>query len=242
VSFYLRGWYTQALAAQYTFPWLPPVTISDGVYINGNVAVPAIFPGPLMILPVSRSITDLGVQSIIDDAHSLGLLEGSGDFTGSGAQPGAKLAQLELIIDGVKHELTGDPSLSVLCDRGRCTADPGTPQAFTAFWNELGMLDLWMPDQLGGSSQYTPERVALRLTDPGDLAMFSPAPTIVDWPLATPLASATCLTLSGTDLTTMLPILQSANQLTIFGQGTTYRQPAARALVPGEPSPCEAAQ
>ena len=238
-AFYLRGWYTQALAPKYTFSWLPPVTISDGAYINGNVAVPAIFPGPLMILPVARPMSDAGIATLEDEAQSLGLLQGNGDFTGGNPKPGAKLAHIELVIDGVKHELTGDPSLSVLCDRGRCTADPGTPQAFTAYWNELGMLDLWMPDQLGASAQYTPERVALLLTDPGDTAAWSPPPTLVDWPLDTQLASAGCLTLTGDDLATMLPVLQSANSLTLFAQAGTYRQPAVRPLVPGEPSPCD---
>ncbi len=238
-AFYLRGWYTQSLPPKYTFGWLPPVTISDGTYINGNVAVPAIYPGPLMILPVARPISDTGIKSIADDAQSLGLLQGSGDFTGGNPKPGAKLAQIELVVDGIKHELTGDPSLSVQCDRGRCTADPGTPQAFTAFWNELGMLDLWMPDQLGMEAQYTPERVAMLLTDPGDSSASSLPPTLVDWPLDTPLAGSTCLTLSGDELATMLPVLQSSNQLTVFAQGDTQRQPVVRALVPGEPSPCD---
>ncbi len=239
-AFYLRGWYTQSLAPQYTFTWLPPVTIADGVYLNGNVAVPAIYPGPLMILPIARSITDAGVQEIVDDARELGLLEGSGDFTGASPKPGAKPAQIELVVDGVKHELTGDPSLSVLCDRGQCTAEPGTPEAFTAFWNELGMLDLWLDSQLGDSHQYTPERISMLLTDPGDTSAMSPAPVLVDWPLAVPLGDVGCLTVTGSDLDTILPVLQSANQLAMFSDGAIVREPLVSVLVPGGPSRCDA--
>src|SRR5664280_3452396 len=38
-GFYLRAWQTQALAPQYTFGWLAPVTISDGQFIDGNIAI-----------------------------------------------------------------------------------------------------------------------------------------------------------------------------------------------------------
>ena len=246
-SFYLRGWYTQAIAPQYTFPWLPPMTISDGVYINGNVAVPTIFPGPLLILPVSRSISDAGIQSIIDDAHSLGLLKGNGDFAGNGAQPGAKLVNLDMLVGGVTHHLVGVDQL-MPCDPAACA--PGTPAAFTTFWNQLLTLDTWLPKDLGESQQYTPERIALLLTQSADPPTLSPRPTLVEWPLTTPLASfgnpylgqrgMRCATLSGDDLVTLLPVLRDGTQLTAFYEGKDVWMPTARALVPGEPSPCDA--
>ena len=109
-------------------------------------------------------------------------------------------------------------------------------------------LDTWLPKELGASQQYTPQRVALLLTKSADPPTLSPKPTLVEWPLATPIASygdpylgqqeTRCATLSDTDLATLLPILQSGNQLTAFYQGMDVWLPTARALVPGEPSPC----
>ena len=50
-GFYLRMWQTQAVAAVAAFGQLPEVTISDGTFIDGHVAIPMIYPGPLWIGP-----------------------------------------------------------------------------------------------------------------------------------------------------------------------------------------------
>lgn len=238
-DFYLRAWYTQSLPPQYTFSWLPPTTISDGVYLNGNVAVPAIYPGPLIIIPFASTITDAGIAQIVSEATRLGLLGDETDFTGDSAMPGAKLGQIEITADGKTRVLTGNPDLQIVCITTPCEGAPGSPEAFAAFWRNVTALDMWLPDELGKGEQYVPERVALLLTET-DIGSFSPPPTIVAWPLDVPLTDADCVTLEGTDLATMLPVLQAGTQLTIFGDGDTYRQPTVRVLVPGEPSPCEA--
>jgi hypothetical protein len=247
-SFYLRAWYTQALAPRYTFSWLPMLTIVDGKAIDGNVAIPMIYPGPLMVLPVERWITDAGTGAILDEARRLGLLTGSGDFTGGHPMAGGRLAQLELIVDGQRYDLTGDPSLVVNCTDGRCDAEPGTPEAFAAFWQELGNLDAWLGDELGQSSQYKPERLAILLTAAAaDEPPLTPLP--MTWPLDTPLdrvgvpfpgeAGARCLTVTGDDLAVLLPMLQSANQLSTFVDAAgNKRAPVVAVLVPGEDSPC----
>jgi hypothetical protein len=251
-SFYLRAWYTQAIPPIHTFTWLPPVTIADGTYINGNIAVPAIYPGPLLISPVSRSISESCVAALEDEARRLGLLSGQTDFTGGAAMPGARLGQLEIEINGQTYELTGNADATLNCTSAPCDATPGTPEAFTAFWRDLSLLDSWMPDELGPSAPYPPERIAMLLTAPQP-SDGSIKPQPVDWPLDTPLAQAgspfpgqadtACLTLSGSDLDVLLPILQSGNQLTVFvdKDGTTLA-PIARVLVPGEPSPCNDGQ
>src|SRR2546423_4712457 len=55
-GFYLRAAYVQALPPRGTFAWLPVLTIANGSVLDGNVAIPAIYPGPLMIVPASRWI------------------------------------------------------------------------------------------------------------------------------------------------------------------------------------------
>src|ERR1035437_321400 len=56
-GFYLRSFQTQALEPQYTFGSLPTSTISDGQYIDGMIAIPAIYPGPVYISLSTRSIS-----------------------------------------------------------------------------------------------------------------------------------------------------------------------------------------
>lgn len=245
---YLRAWYTQALPPPPTFNWLPMLTISDGVVIDGNVAVPAIYPGPLLIVPFARSISEAGVADIIEEARRLGLLGEVKDFTGGAAAPGARAGQLRLVVDGVSYDLVGNPDLSVPCAGVRCEADAGSPEAFAAFWQELTSLDAWLGGELGAPGQHEPERVAVLLTDPA-----RPEPSLeqqlATWPLAGTfheigvefpgLVGVRCVTLSGEDLDVVLPVLLGANQLTIFNDAVdTFKSALAVVVVPGAESPC----
>jgi hypothetical protein len=246
--FYLRAWTSQALPPSETFTWAAMMTIADGLLIDGNVAVPAIFPGPLMISPFARSISAAGVAAIVERADSLGLLGDVTDFTGGATMPGSQTAQIEIVIDGESRVLLGDPNLISRCGAERCIAEPGTPEAFAAFWQDLVNAQTLLEAELGPVGSYHPERVALLLTTPqaADPAL-SPDP--VAWPFDTPMAEAgvafpgqegdRCVTLSGEALDIMLPILEQGNQLTTFiDTDGTLRAPVVRVLVPGEPSPC----
>src|ERR1051326_8138378 len=108
-AFYLRAWYTQSIPPRGTFSWLPSLTVADGVLYDGNVAIDMVFPGPLTIVPIARPITADGAEMLIDEAHNLGLLSDKTDYTGGQPMPGARRAQLQLIVDGVTYNLTGNP-------------------------------------------------------------------------------------------------------------------------------------
>ncbi|MGD0248750.1 MAG: hypothetical protein ABSB75_06820, partial [Candidatus Limnocylindrales bacterium] len=88
-GFYLRAWQYQAVPPEYTFGWLPVVTIADGNYINGRVAVPDIYPGPIYIELSARPISAEGIDSIVAKARADGLLGDKSDFTGA-PMPGSK--------------------------------------------------------------------------------------------------------------------------------------------------------
>ncbi len=126
-AFYLRAWYTQALPPQFTFNWLPLVTIDNGVALDGNVAIPAIFPGPLLIQPIARTITEAGTDAIAAEAERLGLLGETTDFTGGATMPGSKTGHLQIVVDGVTHDLIGNPDMVVPCQGGQCNAEAGSP-------------------------------------------------------------------------------------------------------------------
>jgi hypothetical protein len=240
-GFYLRAYYTQALPPRHTFNWLAMLTVADGIVLDGNVAIPAIFPGPLTILPIARPISDEGVAALVAEAQRLGLLTEKTDYTGGQPMPGARLAQLQLIVDGVTHNLTGNADLSIVCVRAPCEAAPGTPEAFAAFWQELAMVGIWLERELGPAQDFVPEEVALLLTAPIDQGMPSQP---VEWPFDTPLAEAgvefpgeagaRCVTLTGDALATAWPALRDGTQLTVFVDGEgTQAAPTVRVLVPG---------
>jgi hypothetical protein len=245
-GFYLRAHYTQALPPRHTFNWLASLTIADGVLLDGNVAIPAIFPGPLTIVPSARPISDAGIARIVDEARRLGLLSDKTDYTDGQAMPGARLAQLQLIVDGVTYNLTGNADLTIVCVRAPCEAAPGTPEAFAAFWQELSMYGSWLESELGPVQAYVPDSVALLLTAPTDQGMPNRP---VEWPFDTAIADAgvdfpgeegaRCVTLSGDALAAIWPALRDGTQLTVFVDGEgTQAAPIVRVLVPGDESVC----
>lgn len=245
-GFYLRAWYTQALPPRHTFDWLPMLTVANGTLFDGNVAIPMFFPGPLTILPIARPISDAGVGAIMDEARRLGLLGDITDFTGGMPMPGARLGQLELVVEGQRYLLTGNPDALVRCGGARCIAAPGTPEAFAALWQELSMAATWLGAELGPTQDFAPDRIALLLTAATDQGM--PALPAA-WPFDTPISEAgvafpgeagdRCVTLSGEALAAIWPTLSSGNQLTVLvDQQGTQAALVVRVLVPGDESPC----
>lgn len=245
-GFYLRASYTQALPPRFTFAWLPILTVADGVLYDGNVAIDLIFPGPITIVPIARTITDAGIAALIDEARRLGMLDGNGDFTGGAPMPGSRLGHIELVVDGQTYSLTGNPDAMIVCVRAPCEAPPGAPAAFGAFWQELTMAGTWLESELGPMQDWTPERVALLLTAPTDQGMPN---VTAEWPFDTSIAEAgvafpgeegdRCVTLSGDALAALWPTLRDANQLTVLvDQQGNRAAPVVRVLVPGDESPC----
>ncbi|MGA2512083.1 MAG: hypothetical protein ABSG37_00480 [Candidatus Limnocylindrales bacterium] len=241
-GFYLRAWQTQALAPPYTFSWLPSTTISDGQYVTGMVAIPMIYPGPIYVGLPERSISARGIDEIVAEARADGLLGAKSDFSDT-LMPGSITAHIELVVDGVTYDLTGPlPS-----DATMSSASPGTTSAFTAFWNRITNLDIWLGAELGASSTYSPASVAVMLTPPAD-ASAGIAPTQTPWPLSgtfatfgSPMGVAgyRCGIVSGADLATLLPVIQASNALTQFVDSSGAKMSLqARALLPGETGPC----
>jgi hypothetical protein len=242
-GFYLRVWQTQALAPQNMFDWLPVVTISDGKFIDGRVAVPAIYPGPLWIGLSVRTISAKGIDAIVAEARKQGLLDTKVDFADQ-AVPGAVLGHIQLIVDGKTYDLTGDPDALTRC---RCIPAPGSSAAYAAFWQELSDLDAWLPAELGSSAPYEPERVAVLAAPPSEPASGI-TPNEVAWPLSMPFSAfgtalgndgSRCGVVSGADLAKLMPVIQAQNQLTRFVDSAKVKDSLkVRVLVPGEEGPC----
>jgi hypothetical protein len=241
-GFYLRAWQTQAFAPQYTFAWLAPVTIANGQFIDGNVAVPAIYPGPIYVGPQSRPISDAGVAAIVAEARKDGLLGDKTDFSTSAA-PGSVLTHIQLQIDGVTRELSGPLSKGQVPD----PAAPATPAAYQSFWNQIMSINAWLAADLGQGNSFTPTSLAVLVTPP-TAATAGIAATDKAWPLATTFATFgksfggsayRCATVTGADAATLLAVVVDSNQLTHFSDSTGAKASLqVRAMLPGELDPC----
>lgn len=244
-GYLLRATRTQAIPPIARFGLQPGVTVTGDRQVVVEGPVPAIYPGPLLPNLRARPISPAGFEMIADKAAKLGLLTGSGDFTPPDAMPGSARERIEIVIDGVHHDLTGDPDRVIVCVTTPCDPAPGTPEAFGAFWQSLSDLT-WLGSELGQESPYVAPAYALLIgvEPPGDPAI---KPGIVAWPLATPLATLgkpvgnepapRCASVRGADASTLAPAFAGANQLTRWSdqggvdQGTAIQ---VRPMVPGE--------
>lgn len=241
-GFYMRAWQTQALAPQNTFSWLSPVTISDGQFIDGNIAIPAIYPGPIYSGPQSRPISDAGIAAIVAEARKDGLLADKTDFA-TDAAPGSVQTHIGLKIDGVTRELTGPLPTGLVPD----SAAPGTPAAYQLFWSQITSINAWLAADLGQGKSFTPTSLAVLVTPPTD-AIAGIAANEKPWPLAATFATFGkpfggsvyhCATVTGADAATLLAVVVESNQLTHFSDSTGAKASLqVRAMLPGESDPC----
>ena len=238
-GFYLRVWQTQALPPQYTFGWLPSVTIANGQFIDGLVALPLVYPGPIYTGLSQQAISETGIIAIISAAQVAGLLGTRQDFTET-PMPGSVMVHLTMTIDGTTYDLSGPlPG----APQSRFGITPGTTAAFDYFYDQLQTLSAWLRADLGPSTPYNPTAVAFMLTSP-EPAAAPLVPAEVKWPLAgnfanfgapTGLAADRCAILSGQDLATLLPAAQNANALTRFVDASGAKMSLiTRILLPGE--------
>ncbi|MGA3057319.1 MAG: hypothetical protein ABSE70_04680 [Candidatus Limnocylindrales bacterium] len=241
-GFYLRAWRSQALAPQYVFGWLPAATIADGKFYDGMIATPAIYPGPIYTALSFRPISSKGIDQIVAEARTDGLLGTKTDFAEQ-PMPGSITCHVQLIVDAVTHDLTGQCASAVAQD----SVAPGSSGAFLAFWNRLTSLSAWLGTELGSSTVYAPSSLAVLVAPPAE-AQGGIAPNEQPWPLTTPFASFgsptgsadfRCAVVSGADLAQLLPAVEAGNQLTRFVDSQAVKRSLqVRVLLPGEPGPC----
>jgi hypothetical protein len=238
-TYWLRLTTSQAIPPLNQFANLDPVVITgDGIHVVPG-AVPAIYPGPLVMPLFGQQVSDQGRATIMSWADELGLLTGKTDFTGGGGLPGGIMGHIELTVDGGRITLDGFP------DATAADPAPGSPEAFGEFWRRVSSLSTTLGAELGPESPYTPPAYSI-LVGPAPVPEAGITPSIMDWPLDMPLATfggpvangtARCGNVSGADADTLRPALEQANQLTQWVQdpetSATFGL-TVRPLVPGE--------
>jgi hypothetical protein len=245
----LRVTTQQALPPSATFGSLPWVVITlEGKILSGG-AVPAIFPGPLVMPVIERQLSAAGWAKVVAAARAAGLLNGARDFSGGGIAPGGISARLEIAADGKVYSLTGDPNRIMVCVTTPCVPEPGSPEAFGGFISQLQNPDSWLAADLGKQGIYEPAAYGLIVGPPpaNDSGLDQPGMT---WPIRAgfagfgkPLADGSgrrCGTVSGADADAVRGVLTAANQLTKWqdpADGAIYGLTVAPVL-PGDGDPC----
>ena len=153
---------------------------SPAITASSSPARIEIFPGPLLPNLQARPISDGGFAKIVDRGRALGMFSRDGNSVPPDAMPGASWTD-RIVVDGVLHDLTGDPSRVIVCVTTPCDPTPGTPEAFGAFWASLSDLT-WLGADLGREAPYVADSYAILVgVDPADRPAIRPAVAI--WPL-----------------------------------------------------------
>jgi hypothetical protein len=215
----------------------------DGTAVTPG-AQTEIYPGPALPTLIATPITGDGIQALLRAALDAGLDQDHG-YTdlGSVGVADASTTVFTFTIDGVTH-VTKVYALGMLGGdqpAGMSDAEFAARTRLERFQTSLQDLRHTLPTgSVGDDAMFTPTGLRLFVTDyhPGDLK--EPA---VEWPLATPLSSLgdpsetdgyTCVAVTGADLEAVLPLAQSANQLTPWtSEGIRYTV-LFRPLLPDE--------
>lgn len=231
------GWSGGFVPEGYDFMRVPTILIAgDGtVYRPGVMTME--YPGPLIGPITVSSITEAGIQKLLTEADSRGLLTPPApDYVLENPMiADAPNTDVELFANGtsVLHSAYA-LGIATPDQQEELTPARQTLLEYTRLLDDLaGTVGA---DQLGAEEMYTPAafRVRARATQPGELDGFEPAPTVVDWPTSTGvrLADAVdCATLTAAQAGT---VLTDAKQNTYFREDDVVYFVAAAVVLPGD--------
>jgi hypothetical protein len=201
-----------------------------------------IYPGPALPSVQVQTITQDGIQAILEAAKAAGLLGPDRTFD-QGCVADAPTTTFTMYADGAKHVVS---AYALGMVPGSCPGEDTEARATLAkFSAKLSDLASWLPTgSLGEQGQFEPSEMRVYVQPYAG----SPEPglhqTSIDWPLSDPLSSfgqadATygdfrCGVVGGANLAKLLPDAQRANELTPWRSGGTDYSLIFRPLLPDE--------
>ena len=233
----------------YTITQLPSFSLmGDGLAITPG-AIAEIYPGPAIAPLFGQRLTPDAVQAILSLADADGLLAADQTFTdmGSVGIADAATTTITVVADGQTHTSTfyalGELGQTKPDHMSQAESDArSNAQDFTAKVGDLK----WLPAGSASNPQpFVPTGVRVFVSD------YQPDPSLeepaIAWPLTTGLADfgdamkgssvglpSRCGAVTGEDLTTLLPLIGQANQLTPWKSNGTDYGLLFRPLLPDE--------
>jgi hypothetical protein len=229
------------LAPQATLTDVPSFSLfGDGIVVTQGVQI-EIYPGPALPSLIQTPVTEDGVQTILTAAEEAGLL--GPDATYGLGCAAADVGTTTFTVDarGSTHTI----SATGLSGETASCSDAAELTTLARFNGGLGELRSWLPaGSVGKDTQYrfSELRVYVQAYE-ADPSLTEPA---IDWPLPTDLGTVgepvdqvpgtRCVVAGGADLTTLMPDLRRANQLTPWRSGRSRYSLLLRPLLPDQHS------
>ncbi len=212
------------MAAESAFLDLPTLLVSgDGrLFVQGPVA--AIFPGPLMPNVQVRTVSEAGIQQLLQLAADNGLLA-EREYAGPTDIADAPDTVVQVTADGETFEHAAY-ALGV---------DSETDEPRKALADFVTAAGAWVSDsnpELGAEQASEPDAIRIRAMPVTDLTGYEIEPAVVPWPGTLPaLADASnCIAIPAAEVTALFA---DANQLTFFQTGDTVYQVTPKQRLPG---------
>jgi hypothetical protein len=212
----------------------PNVLITGAGAVITPGAVPAIFPGPLVMPFFVQTIDETGIQNVLVAAQQAGLLAAPPDYTlpdgiGIADAPDAVVA---LQADGGSFE-----HRAYALDITAADGNASTParDALSGFITKLSDLEsLAGADHLGPQESFVPTVYRVRATPVDPSQYGEPKPTVQPWPVDTGLRLADASQCVQADASKVGALFTASNQQSFFTEdGITYSLAVAAAL-PGD--------
>ena len=219
-----------------TFTNVPRLLVTgDGRVIQEGPVI-AIYPGPLLPNLLQRSITEAGIQRLIDLADEHGLL-GDETYTQPGNIADASDTIVTITVDGETFEhrayalgLGGGP------DGGE--TDPSRTRLFDFVVAAMDLASDPEADEIGPEEPYRTDSYLIRAleaetTEPTGDAPIDIEPTLVDWPSDAPVGLAAAAECAEVPTNPFAQLFEDANQLTRFVDDGVAYSLAVTPRVPG---------
>lgn len=222
------------------------VLYGDGCFIIQGAQI-EIYPQPLLPPLFEVCLTEEGIQQVLQKAQEAGLLDGDAEhdfpgiadasttvFTTNAGDVSTIVSAYALGIDPEQNpELTPEENAA--------------REALGTFMSDMLSISSWMPAEMIAEAEHPYEADGMRLiwvdaenAQQNDEGLERQE---LDWPLDTDLATLgepywldgySCAVVSGDDLDTLMPLLESANQLTLWNSNDVAYALFARPQLPDE--------
>ncbi|MEX0847558.1 MAG: hypothetical protein WD023_07245 [Ilumatobacteraceae bacterium] len=222
------------VAPGYAFVNTPALIVSgDGMAYTPGVMTMQ-FPGPLVAPITVRTITEEGVQTLLQNASAAGLLATPPEYPRNDMIADAPDTVVTIVAGGGTYVHRAyalgidanetDPARKALADYVAAATDLTATVGAAALGPEATL------EAAVYRFQATP-------TTEAELAGYDPKPTITDWPTDTGIDLGTASSCASAPAGAVGPTFAAADQNTFFRQGTALYRLAVAPLLPGD-TPC----
>ena len=218
----------------FMFVNLPSLLISGDGRVFSPGAMIEIYPGPLLPAIVERSITDEGIQKVLQLADDAGLLGAPPDYSlpdGIGITDASDTVVV-INVNGKVYEHRANALGFEMPDGSSSTAARDNLNKFVTIISDIAKVA--GASNVGEEHVFVPAQYRFQALETDPTQFTDPSPTIVAWPEGTGAVLAESAECATVDASAVDELLTTANQLTFFEEADLVYQLFVVGVLPGD--------